>query len=379
MLSAFETIRVPVMRPRLPATEHLLPYLRRIDETCIYANYGPLTLEFEARLAAHLDLPRDCVTSASSGTAALVGAILARTGRAIPDRPYAIMPAYTFVATAAAVEQCGYTPYFADIDAGTWMQDPVRLANHPSLDRVGVVVAVAPFGRPVPQEPWLEFQNRTGIPVVIDGAASFTVPQTIGPIPVAISFHATKGFGIGEGGAVVCSDPELVGRAWQALNFGFKDGKRDARMPNTNGKLSEYPAAVGLAQFDTWAETRRRFEAVARDYRAALARAGCDRDFWATPDVGISYALFMCGSDAEAASLQDGLMKDGIQSRLWYGVGLHRQHYYASMPHEGLAVTEMVARRLIGLPMVADFTMEDLGHITDVIVTNRQQQLSATA
>ena len=247
------------------------------------------------------------------------------------------------------------------------MLDPSRLANHPFLDRVGLVVVVAPFGRPVPQEPWLEFQKRTGVPVVIDGAASFAGPQKFGAIPIAISFHATKGFGIGEGGAVICSDAELIARTWQALNFGFEGGNREARTPSTNGKLSEYHAAVGLAQFDTWEETRRGFEAAANGYRVAIGRIGRNNDFWATPDIGISYGLFLCRSDKEAVRLCQRLRKDRIQTRFWYGVGLHNQHYYRSMPREELEVTEALGRRLVGLPMMVDLGPTDILQIVRAI------------
>ena len=61
----------------------------------------------------------------------------------------------------------------------------------------------------------------------------------LGAIPVAISFHATKAFGTGEGGAVATDDVPLARRSAQALNFGIS-GIRDCQMPSTNGKMSRY-------------------------------------------------------------------------------------------------------------------------------------------
>ena len=160
--------RIPVLRPQLPATEHLLPYLRRIDASRIYTNWGPLVREFESRLAATWNLAPECVVSASSGTAALVGAILAVAGRATRERPLAVVPSFTFVATASAVQQCGFQPYFADVDAGSWMLDPLRLLQALPAGQVGLLVIVtAPFGRPVPQAPWRRFQASTGIRIVV--------------------------------------------------------------------------------------------------------------------------------------------------------------------------------------------------------------------
>ena len=270
-----------VLRPRLPLAERLMPYLRRIDATRVYSNWGPLASEFESRLADHFRLPAGGTVSASSGTAALVGAILASAGRASEERPLALVPAFTFVATAAAVEQCGYRPYLVDIEAGSWMLDPERMGSHPELGRVGLVVPVAPFGRPVPQAQWRIFREMTGIPVVIDGAASFdraaeAPDRALGEIPVAISFHATKSFATGEGGCVAATDTDLILRIGQALNFGFQM-TRESRSAAINGKMSEYHAAVGLAELDGWPEKRLALEAVADNYRRRLGDVGLSR------------------------------------------------------------------------------------------------------
>ena len=358
---------VPVLRPLLPTTDRLVPYLRRIDATRIYTNYGPLVCELERRLAGHFGLPAGCVASASSGTAALTGAILATAGRATRARPFALMPAFTFVATAVAAEHCGYQPYLADVDAKTWMLDPERLVRHPNLGEVGVVIPVAPFGRPVPQRPWREFRDRTGIPVVIDGAASFDVGcgplrNVLGAVPVALSLHATKGFGAGEGGAVVWADPEGLARVAQALNFGFS-GSRDSRTPSTNGKMSEYHAAVGLAALDGWAASREAFLGVADAYRRAMEAAGLADRFFAAPDIGFGYALFQCRSAAEAARAQEELRRFRVDSRLWYGNGLHRQSYFAAAPRDRLDTTDEVAPAFLGLPMAPDLTANQITRV----------------
>src|SRR5579872_621730 len=149
--------RIPVLRPRLPSADSLIPYLRAIDAARIYSNHGPLTSQLERRLCDELQLSAGAVVCAGSGTTAIVGAVLATTGRAASARPLAVIPAFTFVATALAVAQCGYAPYLADVDAETWSLDPEALARHPLRDRFGIVIPVAPFGRPVPQQPWKRF------------------------------------------------------------------------------------------------------------------------------------------------------------------------------------------------------------------------------
>jgi hypothetical protein len=71
---------VPVLRPLMPLAETLLPYLRRIDASRGYTNYGPLVLEFGEHIARMLPLPANDVATASSGTTTLAGATLTVTG-----------------------------------------------------------------------------------------------------------------------------------------------------------------------------------------------------------------------------------------------------------------------------------------------------------
>ena len=350
-----------------------MPYLRRIDETRIYSNHGPLALEFEERTALELSLPRASFVSAASGTAALTGAILASAGRASPKRPLAIIPAFTFVATACAVEQCGYVPYFMDIDAATWSLDAVALARDPMVERVGVVVSVAPFGRPPRQQPWIEFKKRTSVPVVIDGAASFDTargPDFLGEIPVAMSFNATKAFATGEGGAVISNDVDLAIAARRALNFGFFK-TRESRSASVNGKMSEYHAAVGLAEWDTWPEKRKSLEETVRRYRNAAGNEGVAESIVTMPDVGLSYVLFRAHDKAEADRIQSGLHAESIATRRWYGFGVHREPYYQNVEHGDLAVTEAIAARLLGIPMAPDLSDENVGRIIRTIRSAR--------
>jgi dTDP-4-amino-4,6-dideoxygalactose transaminase len=85
----------------------------------------------------------------------------------------ALIPAYTFIATATAAVLAGYEPVFVDVDEKTWTADPLALLDHPDLARTGVVIPVAAYGRPVPLAEWTVFQERTGVPVVVDAAAAF--------------------------------------------------------------------------------------------------------------------------------------------------------------------------------------------------------------
>jgi dTDP-4-amino-4,6-dideoxygalactose transaminase len=365
---------VPVLRPQLPSADRIFPYLRRIDATRVYSNWGPLSGEFENQICNHLCLPPGAFVSASSGTSALIGAILATAGPATEQRTVAVLPALTFVATAIAAERCGYKPYFKDVDAESWMLDPDRLLLDPLLDKTGVVIPVAPFGRPVRQVPWTTFKTRTGIPVVIDGAASFdrlNSAEFLDEIPVVLSFHATKSLGIGEGGGIATRDLALALRLAQALNFGFR-GNRDSEVASINGKMSEYHAAVGLAGLDDWRPKVACLRNVADRYRCYLSEVGLLDRLVATPSISSSYVLFKSANGCEANSVMEALNKHAVEFRLWYGRGLQYQTHYSSVPHESLPVTDDLLQRLIGIPLAADLTESEIARVVGALVMGVQ-------
>lgn len=362
--------RTPAFRPRLPAARDLLPYLERIDVTRAYSNHGPLVAEFEQRVAQSIG-PGTVVVTAASGTAALVGAILATAGRARAERRFALCPSFTFVATAAALQQCGYEPHFVDIDPDDWQIAPERLAAHPLLRQTGVVVPVAPFGRAVRLSRWDAFMGSTGVPVVVDAAASVEAlmdgaADTVGHIPVVLSFHATKALACGEGGAIVTTRLATAMASFRALNFGFL-GSRESQAPSINGKMSEYHAAVGLAHLDRWPDYRAQLSGVARRYRDALARRGRAQSFHGFPDIASNYGLYQCSGEAQCAALASQLDQHGFETRRWYGLGLHEQPALRGQPRDPLPVTQALARRLLGLPMAPDLGPEQIEKIAQLV------------
>ncbi|MDQ0512167.1 DegT/DnrJ/EryC1/StrS family aminotransferase [Ancylobacter amanitiformis] len=356
---------IPLLRPLLPSAERLLPYLKRIDAGRIYTNHGPLVREFEQRLRCLIGHDLRLAT-ATSGTLALEAAIVSAAPLS-PERPLALMPSFTFTATALAAERCGYKPYFLDIDPDTWMIDPAKLGMHPMIDKAGLVIPVAPLGRPVPAAAWAAFSQATGIPVVIDAAGSlsqiFDDPeQFVGSVPVIASLHATKGFSSGEGGLVLSRDESVIHGCVRALNFGFY-GSRESLSAGTNGKMSEYHAAIGLAELDGWKEKRQRFLAVADIYQRVAADRGLADRFFCVPEVGISYAILEARSVDESLRIRQHLEAASIGSRLWYENGLHLHAHFARTPRDAMGASEKTAARLIGLPMAPDLVPDQIVRI----------------
>lgn len=362
---------VPVLRPLLPSAEQVLPYLHRIDARRQYTNWGPLVSELEARLASHFGLPDHGVVTASSGTAALVGAVLATAGRATAQRPLALIPAYTFVATAIAAEQCGYQPYLLDVEATSWMLEPHRIQAHPMLERAGVVIPVGVYGRPVAGDAWSRFRRTTGVPVVIDAAAGFESVSReraafVSDIPMVLSLHATKSFAVGEGGCVLTQDEHIAKQVTEALNFGFY-ASRESRVASSNGKMSEYHAAVGLAELDGWERKGARWTAVGERYHVAAMRHGLTQYLVHAPAIAGCYVLFHARDVRHAARALAALESAGVEYRFWYGAGILAQPHYHQLGHDVLEVSDTLGRLVIGLPAAVDIPDQAIERVIDAL------------
>lgn len=345
---------IPVARPRLPPASSILPYLREIDANAWYSNHGPLAQRLQQRLAQHWGVAAAEVALVSSATAGLT-LVLQASGARPGSR--CLMPSWTFVASAGAVVAAGLIPHFVDVRPGTWTPDAAEIQLLANRKEVGAVLVVAPFGAPLPMASWDAVQRATGIPVIIDAAAGFDAlraggPMPVGDCPIAVSLHATKVFGIGEGGALLARDPALLKRARSLAQFGFA-GSRQSQLAGVNAKLSEYAAAVGLAGLDTWEETRDRWDRVTQAYAAMLPdRLGL------TPRFGQSWVastLTLLWPE-DRPDLADRLAAQGISTLSWWGPGCHMQPAYRHFPAEDLPVTSLYARRAIGLPFWQDLS-----------------------
>ena len=357
-------IRLPVARPRLPGAEALLPYLRLIDANRNYTNFGPLVAKLEARLAARLGVDPSCVGAVSNATAGLTLALQSLTeGRS----GVCLIPSWTFVATAHAVAAAGFTPFLVDVDEDSWAMTPaIALEAVSRIDGpVAAIMPVAPFGAPIDTAAWDRFTALTGIPVVIDAAAGHDA-VCVGDTPAVVSLHATKILGAGEGGYVVCRRPELVVAVKQRSNFGFY-GSRNAEVVAFNAKMSEYHAAIGLASMDAYAVDTERFRSVAQAYRDHLA--GC-ADVAFQPGFGRRWLSSVCvvrfaGIDSQriAACLNEA----GVDSRAWWGSGVHAQTAFVDLPRLPLHTTEMLARETLGLPYFVDMPSVDIAMVCRVL------------
>jgi dTDP-4-amino-4,6-dideoxygalactose transaminase len=360
---------IPLLVPKLPNASKIKPYLDRIDSNRWYTNFGPLVQEFKERIETYLNESRGCknlkVAFFNNGTMALEIALLA-LGR---PHTYCIMPSWTFTATASAAIRAGMTPYFVDVNPITWQMTPQHVLDTlPFLEyEVGAVMPVSPFGSPVNLKSWELFQSTTQIPVLIDGAAGFASVE-LGSIPTMISLHATKIFGIGEGGIIVSNNQSLIHHIEELSCFGFsKDGTRESRFVGTNGKISEYVGAVGLAALDEWDDRRQRFIELSTMVHQLFNNLpqGRLQEGFLNDWIGATFNFeFMVPS---VDSIMNTMEKKGIQTRQWWGHGCHRQTAFKHCPKNPLPETDSLAQSVVGLPFHEDMTHTDFEFIRDCI------------
>jgi dTDP-4-amino-4,6-dideoxygalactose transaminase len=183
-----------------------------------------------------------------------------------------------------------------------------------------------------------------------------------------MSFHATKCFATGEGGAVVSTDVELTQKVTQALNYGFY-GDHDSRAASTNGKMSEYHAAIGLAELDLFPEKLQKLCVVARRYKERLDMAKLPDRIVSFPDIGASYVLFRCADPSHAETVIAAFAREAVECRRWYGTGIHRHPHFAAAARDDLPVTDDLAPRLIALPLAPDLSATDTERVADVVIS----------
>ena len=358
------------MRPLLPKAQHLLPYLEMIDEARWYSNNGPLERTFQARLAALFGLATTKPILFSSGTMALQ-ITLAAMARHTPQRK-CLMPSWTFPATALAARAAGLEPHFADVDEDSWALSPEAVLARPDLDTFAALVPVAPFGQVPNLQAWNHVTRQTGLPVIIDAAASFDGLIQSGltsqsEVPIIVSLHATKTFGIGEGGMVLTGDPTLARLLHIYKNFGF-DGGREAILDGTNGKLSEYHCAVGLAALDEWPERRAGFARAQALYGEAFATLPMLSTMPGLANSTVS-STFNVMTPTGSAHLRTALNKHHVETRQWWGRGCHAQPAFTDSPRDPLPITDRLADHVLGLPLSADLSASEIGAVCAALTT----------
>ncbi len=361
-------MRIPFLRPRLPRVSEYQPWLEAMDRSGLYSNFGPLARQLEKEILARQFQGAGAVTTVANATLGLMLAIAA-----VQRRPggWALMPSFTFAATPLAAMWCGLRPYFLDIDPNDWTLSAQQLGA--ALERLGeeiaVVVPYATFGCPMDLGPYARL-HRDGFPVVVDAAPGMgeVSGSQLGagfPGAVVFSLHATKPFGIGEGGLVYSADLDLVARIRANSNFGF-DSSRVAITPGLNAKLSEPAAAIGLAVQSGWAARTQARRQLARLYLDQLAARGMLAAGWGVQEPGPSCPQFvsvLCPSGQSNQDYVAALAQEGIECRTYFRPACHAQPAFAAAGRGELDCTEDISARVLSLPFWEGMGAEEVSAV----------------
>ena len=371
---------VPAFREQLhvgrPNTGNHYALLTRINdilERRWLTNNGPCVQELEERLAEYLGV-KHCIAMCNA-TVALEIVI-----RALGLKEEVIVPSFTFIATAHALQWQGVTPVFCDIDPATHNLDPQRVVEAITPRTTGII-GVHLWGRPCEVEALSEIARERRLKLIFDAAHAFGCShqgKMIGGFGDAevFSFHATKFFNTLEGGAVATNDDELARRIRLMMNFGFA-GYDDVVELGTNGKMTEVSAATGLENLlsvDEFIETNRtNYE----HYRRELERIPGLKLLSLGEEQKNNYQYVVVEIDEDTTQIsRDAIMEilwaENVRARRYFYPGCHRMEPYRSLfPDAGsrLPETEKLVQRVLVLPTGTAVSTEDISKLCSLIET----------
>jgi len=349
------------LRPELPSLDEVARYYALAEDARFYSNGGPCHQRLARRLAEYVGGEAWCVPVANC-TLGLIAALHEVCGPAAGARKLIAVPSFTFTATACAIRWAGYEPLFVDVQADSWQLDPAALEQ--AIERhegaIAGVMGCSTFGTAAPSSvraAWREVCGRRHLPLLLDSAAGFGALDEFGrPLgsqgdTEIFSFHATKPFAIGEGGAIFTSDPELAERLGRLINFGLDPDTRATAVPGLNAKMSELHAATGLAMLDRFEDALGRRRATAERLRESVAHLPIQYQWGADGSTWQIFQLLVPDGRARQRA-QELAAARAIEVRTCFDPPLHRHPAFASAPVAGsLEVTEALAARALSLPM----------------------------
>jgi dTDP-4-amino-4,6-dideoxygalactose transaminase len=365
--------KLHVGRPNIGNRERLLARINDMLDRNWLTNDGPYVQEFETKLATFVGV-RHCVAMCN-GTVALEIAI-----RALGLTGEVIVPSFTFIATAHALQWQEITPVFCDIDPRTHNLDPGQVEKM-ITPRTSGIIGVHTWGRSCDITALEAIARRRKLQLLFDAAHAVGCSykgKSIGGFGrcEVFSFHATKFFNTFEGGAVLTNDDTLAEKMCLMRNFGFS-GYDNVIYIGTNGKMTEVCGAMGLTSLESveqFVETNRRNH---RAYRRELGRI---------PGISLmayderersNYQYIICEVDeAEAGLSRDELVSvltaENVLARRYFFPGCHRMEPYRSyFPHAALVLpeTEKLCRRVMLLPNGTSVNEQAISQICQIIRT----------
>ena len=354
---------INVTQTYLPPQEEYQSILKRAWDNKWLTNRGELACELEVKISNYLELDQAQILLTNNGTVPIQIALklLAKHGEVITTP-------FSYVATTAAIVWEGCTPIFVDIHPEYLTIDESKI-EAAITEKTTCILATHVFGNPCNIEAIEKIAKKHDLKVIYDAAHCFGVKYKeksifeYGDISTC-SFHATKLFHTGEGGAIFCKDPELFHQIFYSHNFGHK-GPTEFHGLGINGKTSELQAAMGLAVLPYMQQIIKDRKYIVDRYKSELnwdkLKPIMIRE---NSEWNYSYFPVILDSEITLLQLEKKLNDENIFPRRYFCPSLNRLKYVISpvMIH-----SEDVSSRVLCLPLYSGLTKIDLKLVTDTI------------
>jgi len=283
-----------------------------------------------------------------------------------------IVPANTFIATAAAASFAGARPVLVDVDPTTCNIDP-KAIEAAITPQTRAIIPVHLYGLPAEMDAIMDLAEEYDLHVVEDACQAHGASykgQRVGSLghTGAFSFYPTKNLGgCGDGGIVVTDDEEVAERIRAMRNCGQWE-KYYHELAPFNHRLDTLQAAVlrvKLRHIEDWIDARRQHAAL---YAELLADGGVITPT-ETPDSTYVYYVYVVRVP-QRDELRAWLWEEaGIGTGIHYPVPLHLQPFYADDGYQRgqFPVTEQLCEEILSLPMYPEMTEEQIAYVADRI------------
>lgn len=348
---------INVTKTFLPPQDEFNAILKRAWDTQWITNRGELVLELETQLKKYLSVSNILITN--NGTVPLQIALkLLGNGGEIITTPF------SYVATTAAIVWENCTPVFVDIHPEYLTIDETKI-EAAITNKTTAILATHVFGNPCNVEAIEIIAKKHKIKVIYDAAHSFGVTYQNNSIfeygdVSTCSFHATKLFHTGEGGAIFAKEKTLQQQLFYSHNFGH-NGLLDFHGLGINGKISELQAAMGLAVLPY-------MEMILTERKKVIDFYNENLDFKKLKTLKIrehthwnySYYPIIFESEALLLYVEKKLITQQIFPRRYFYPSLNKINYIKS---QHMPISESIANCILCLPLYVGLSENDLERI----------------
>ena len=352
---------IHVTKTFLPPQEEYNAILKRAWDNGWLTNRGELVLELESKLKDFLGVKN--VIAMTNGTLPIQIAI-----KALGLKGEIITTPFSYVATTSSILWEGCTPVFVDIHPEYLTIDETKI-EAAITEHTSGILATHVYGNPCNVEVIEQIAKKYHLKVIYDAAHCFGVRykgQSIfnyGDISTC-SFHATKVFHSGEGGAVFCKDKEMLDTLFYHHNFGHK-GKEDFQGIGINAKMSELHAAMGLSVLPHMPTILSERKKVVESYNELLNFSNFEKiSIRKGTNWNYSYYPVVFNSEEVLLNVIDLLNKEGIFPRRYFYPSLNTLPYIKPYKCE---ISESISSKVLCLPLYVGLSPAHVEFISSVL------------